>query len=75
MIYLIDHDDSFTFNLAHLLGEFDDVVVSNYYEIDKQQITKAKTIVLSPGPGEPKDYPITTKIYNQFKGEKKILGV
>ena len=75
MIYLVDHEDSFTFNLAHILGEFDDVVVSNYYEIDKQKITKAKTIVLSPGPGEPKDYPITTKIYNQFKGRKKILGV
>ena len=75
MIYLIDHEDSFTFNLAHLLGEFDDVVVSNYYEIDKLKIVKAKIIVLSPGPGEPKDYPITTKIYNQFKGKKKILGV
>ena len=75
MIYLVDHEDSFTFNLAHILGEFDNVVVSNYYEIDKQKIAKAKTIVLSPGPGEPKDYPITTKIYNQFKGRKKILGV
>ena len=75
MIYLIDHEDSFTFNLAHLLSEFDDVVVSNYYEIDKSKIAKAKIIVLSPGPGEPKDYPITTKIYNQFKGKKKILGV
>ena len=75
MIYLIDHEDSFTFNLAHLLGEFDEVYVSNYYEIDELKIAKAKTIVLSPGPGEPKDYPITTKIYHQFKGRKKILGI
>ena len=75
MIYLIDHEDSFTFNLAHLLGEFDDIHVSNYYNIDKMKIARAKTIVLSPGPGEPKDYPITTKIYNKFKGKKKIIGI
>ena len=72
MIYLIDHEDSFTFNLAHLLGEFDDIYVSNYYNIDKIKIASARTIVLSPGPGEPKDYPITTKTYNQFKSKKKL---
>ena len=33
MIYVIDHQDSFTFNLVHLLGYFDDVFVSNYFEI------------------------------------------
>ena len=75
MIYLIDHEDSFTFNLAHLLGLFDKVIVSNYYEIDKLKLLEADTIVLSPGPGEPKNYTTTTKIYNQFKGKKKILGI
>jgi anthranilate synthase/aminodeoxychorismate synthase-like glutamine amidotransferase len=75
MIYLIDHEDSFTFNLAHLLGEFDNVIVSNYFEIDKLKILQADIIVLSPGPGEPKDYSTTTKIYNKFKGKKKIIGI
>ena len=75
MIYLIDHEDSFTFNLAHLLGEFDDIYVSNYYDIDRIKIAKAKTIVLSPGPGNPKDYPITNNIYKKFKGKKKIIGI
>ena len=75
MIYLIDHEDSFTFNLAHLLEEFDDIYVSNYYNINKAKIDKAKIIVFSPGPGAPKDYPITTKIYNKFKGKKKIIGI
>ena len=75
MIYLVDHEDSFTFNLAHLLGVYDDIFVSNYYNIDKAKIAKAKTIVLSPGPGEPRDYPITSKIYHQFKGKKKIIGI
>ena len=62
MIYLIDHEDSFTFNLAHLLGEFDKIIVSNYYEIDKLKLSQADTIVLSPGPGEPKNYPTTRRI-------------
>ena len=66
MIYLVDHDDSFTFNLAHLLGLYDDVFVSNYYQINESKLKKANTLVLSPGPGEPKDYTITTKIYNLF---------
>ena len=75
MIYLIDHEDSFTFNLAHLLGHFEDVIVSNYYNINLGKLNKASTIVLSPGPGEPKDYPITKKIYKKYCGRKKILGI
>ena len=31
MIYLIDHQDSFTYNLAHLLENFDDVYVFENY--------------------------------------------
>ncbi len=75
MIYLIDHEDSFTFNLAHLLGQFEDIMVSNYYNINLGKLNKASTIVLSPGPGEPKDYPITEKIYKKYSGRKKILGI
>ncbi len=75
MIYIIDHEDSFTFNLAHLLGAYDTVQVSNFYEINKSQLKKADMIVLSPGPGEPKNYPTTTKIYHEYKGKKKILGI
>ena len=47
MIYLIDHQDSFTFNLAHLLGHFDDVFVTNYFDINKIKLhspTKTKLL-------------------------------
>ena len=71
MIYVIDHEDSFTFNLVHLLGIYDNVYTSNYYEIDKAKLNKADVLVLSPGPGEPKNYPETTRIYNHYKGKKK----
>ena len=75
MIYVIDHEDSFTYNLAHLLDDIQPTIVSNYYEIDYEKLEKSNIIVLSPGPGEPKDYPLTTKIYNKYKGKKKILGI
>ena len=75
MIYVIDHEDSFTYNLAHLLDDIQPTIVSNYYEIDYKKLEKSNIIVLSPGPGEPRDYPLTTKIYNKYKGKKKILGI
>ena len=75
MIYLIDHEDSFTYNLAHLLDSIEPTFVSNYYDINTVKLEKSSTIVLSPGPGEPKDYPKTTKIYKKYKGKKKILGI
>ena len=52
MIYLIDHQDSFTFNLAHLLADFDEVYVSNYFEINKKKLHQSSMVVFSPGPGE-----------------------
>ena len=75
MIYIIDHKDSFTYNLVHLLSKFDKVYVSDYSRINNLELKKAKMIVLSPGPGEPKDYPKTSEIYKKFKGKKKILGI
>ena len=75
MIYIIDHQDSFTFNLAHLIGYFEEVYVSNYFEINKEKLNKSSMIVFSPGPGKPEDYPKSSSIYSQMKGKKKILGI
>ncbi len=75
MIYIIDHQDSFTWNVVHQFSQFDKVYCSNYFEINNSLLNKSNTIVLSPGPGSPKDYPNTSKIYNKFKGRKKIIGI
>ena len=75
MIYIIDHQDSFTWNVVHQFSEFDEVYCSNYFDINKKLLDKSKTIVFSPGPGSPKDYPTSLKIYNKFKGTKKIIGI
>ena len=75
MIYVIDHNDSFTYNVVHQFSLFDKVECDNYNKINKTKLEKASTIVFSPGPGNPKNYPITSKIYNQFKGKKKMIGI
>ena len=75
MIYIIDHQDSFTWNVVHQFRKFDKVYCSNYFNVDHKILNSSETIVLSPGPGAPKDYPQTSKIYKNFKGKKKIIGI
>jgi len=75
MIYIIDHQDSFTWNVVHQFSKFDKVYCSNYFNINKKKLNQSNTIVLSPGPGSPKDYPETSKIYKKYKGKKKIIGI
>jgi len=71
MIYVIDHKDSFTHNVVHQLSLFDDVQCDDFSKINKFKLHKASTIVFSPGPGAPKDYPLSSRIYKKFKGKKK----
>ena len=75
MIYIIDHQDSFTWNVVHQFAKFEKVFCTNYFEIDEKKLNESNIIVLSPGPGSPKDYPITSKIYQKYKGKKKIIGI
>ena len=75
MIYVIDHNDSFTHNVVHQFSLFDKVECDNYNNVNKNKLKKASVIVFSPGPGNPKNYPLTSKIYKKFKGKKKIIGI
>jgi anthranilate synthase/aminodeoxychorismate synthase-like glutamine amidotransferase len=75
MIYIIDHKDSFTYNVVHQFSKFDDVECDNFNKLSKKKLNKSEIIVFSPGPGAPKDYPLTSKIYKKFKGKKKIIGI
>ena len=75
MIYIIDHQDSFTWNIVHQFSRFEKVYCTNYFEINKKRLDQSKVIVLSPGPGSPRDYPLTSKIYKKYKGKKKIIGI
>lgn len=80
MILLIDNYDSFTYNLYQLVGKYtQDIVVVRNDEITIEEIKKIKPthIILSPGPGNPKnerDFGICKKILQEFK-EIPTLGV
>ena len=75
MIYIIDHQDSFTWNVVHQFSKYGNVYCSNYFDINKKKLDQSNIIVLSPGPGSPRDYPVTSKIYKKYKGKKKIIGI
>ena len=75
MILVVDHQDSFTRNLEHLIANFDDVLVVDRKKITPTQIQDAQIIVFSPGPGKPDDYPETQSIYRGILGFKPILGI
>ena len=76
MIYIIDHKDSFTHNIVHQFSKFDKhVECENFNEINYNKLKKANVIVFSPGPGAPKNYKTSSKIYRKFKKKKKIIGI
>ena len=75
MILLADHQDSFTRNLEHLLAGLDEVLVRDRREINEEACQCADLIVLSPGPGNPDQYPETQALCRAWRGKKPILGV
>lgn len=78
MVLLIDNYDSFSYNLYQLAGEFDrDILVRRNNEITTDEIeTLAPThILLSPGPGYPKDAGVCIEAVRRFAGQIPILGV
>lgn len=76
-ILLIDNYDSFTYNLLHYIEGVSNkkVDVVRNDKITIKDIEKYDTIILSPGPGLPKDAGILLDIIKHYSSTKKILGV
>ncbi|MBL5982041.1 anthranilate synthase subunit II [Petrotoga sp. 8T1HF07.NaAc.6.1] len=77
MILLIDNYDSFTYNIYQTACEFDDVLVYRNDKITVKDIEMLKPshIIISPGPGVPKDAGISIETIKHFKGVIPILGI
>ena len=78
MILIIDNYDSFTYNLVHLVAaETDDykVVRNDALTLADIEEMAPDKILISPGPGRPKDAGLTEEIIEKFGGQTPILGV
>jgi anthranilate synthase/aminodeoxychorismate synthase-like glutamine amidotransferase len=78
MILVIDNYDSFTYNLVQYLGELGaepQVYRNDAITIDEIRHIGPERILISPGPGVPKDAGITIALIRAFAGKIPILGV
>lgn len=78
-ILLIDNNDSFTFNLYHLIrdvsGKNDKVSVVGGDSWDPEGAADADHIVFSPGPGLPEEFPLMRAVLSLHGNRTPILGV
>lgn len=77
-VLVIDNYDSFTYNLVHILRELGLGSVMEIHRNDKISVDYAgefEKILLSPGPGLPKDAGIMPEVIRRYAPTKSILGV
>lgn len=76
-LLVLDNYDSFTYNLVQyiqeILGQDIDVIRNDQITID--EVNTYDAIILSPGPGLPKDAGIMAELIKQYAHRKAILGV
>ncbi len=78
MITIIDNYDSFTYNLMQYVGELGhQVKIIRNDSINMQEITTISPshIIISPGPGSPKEVSSSLDIISSFASQIPILGV
>ena len=76
-ILVVDNYDSFVFNLVHYLQQLGaEVVVRRNDDITLEELVDFDGILISPGPGAPKDAGMCLEIIRSSKNHKvPILGV
>lgn len=76
-LLVIDNYDSFTYNLVHLIEKIStisfDVVLND--KITLQDVNSYSKIILSPGPGLPKNAGIMPELLHHYHKTKSIFGV
>lgn len=78
MILMIDNYDSFTYNLVQYLEELGapvQVVRNDVMDAARIEALRPAAIVISPGPGGPKDAGISLAVIERLSGRVPILGV
>jgi anthranilate synthase component II len=78
MILVVDHYDSFTYNLVQLiegLGHATQVVKSDERTAEQLVAMKPDAVVLSPGPGHPRAVGVFTDLLASLPEGTPVLGV
>jgi anthranilate synthase component 2 len=77
LILVIDNYDSFTYNLVDLIQRFTEVAVIRHDETGPEVVEELRPagIVISPGPGRPKDSGISMAVVARYYREYPMLGV
>jgi len=78
VILLVDNYDSFTYNLAHLFGELGAEVTvrrNDVIDADAAERLAPSHLVLSPGPGKPRDAGESLSIVERLAPSVPTLGV
>ncbi len=78
MLLILDNYDSFTYNLVQLAGAITQdirVVRSDALTVDEIRALAPAHIILSPGPGYPRDAGVCEDVVRCLGGEIPILGV
>ena len=78
MVLLLDNYDSFTWNLAHRLGELGaevQVVRNDMITVDEIAARRPTHLVISPGPGRPETAGVSIDAVRRFAGQIPVLGV
>jgi anthranilate synthase/aminodeoxychorismate synthase-like glutamine amidotransferase len=78
MIAVVDNYDSFTYNLVQYVGALGEKVVvhrNDQVTVAALQALEPDGLLISPGPGEPKDAGISEDAIRAFSGAIPVLGV
>ncbi len=76
-IAVIDNFDSFVFNLVRYLKESTsgEIIIQRNNQVDYTILDSCDAILLSPGPGIPREAGELISIIKKYSGKKKILGI
>ena len=76
-ILVFDNYDSFTYNLVHLVQKIvkDKLDVYRNDQIPLEKVKAYDKIILSPGPGIPKEAGLLLPLIKEYASSKSILGV
>ena len=78
MILLIDNYDSFSYNLVQLAGSINpdiQVIRNDALTVEAIEALRPSHIIISPGPGYPKDAGVCEEAVRALAGKVPILGV